>query len=238
MHDYGTAPETFAAIAAKNWNHGALNPLAHRQPDHAVTVEEVMASRMIAEPLTAMMCCPADDGAAAVIVAGEDFVRRRFPDRRLVRCLSSAAQSEAYSPGHAFLGPVVGPPTMTRTRAGGLRRSRCGPRRHLARAVPRRLRQRGARVLRAARLLRAGPGRQARGGRRDRAGWEDPVQHRRRPDRPRHPGGPTGVAMVHELALQLRREAGARQVEGARFGLAHCVGGGSVCTVNIFEGVD
>ena len=53
-----------------------------------------------------------------------------------------------------------------------------------------------------------------------------------------HPGGPTGAAMVHEIVLQLRGEAGARQVEGARIGLAHCVGGGSVCTVNLFEGVD
>jgi acetyl-CoA acetyltransferase len=53
-----------------------------------------------------------------------------------------------------------------------------------------------------------------------------------------HPGGPTGVAMIHELVLQLRREAGDRQVDGARLGLAHCVGGGSICTVNIFEGVD
>jgi hypothetical protein len=41
--------------------------------------------------------------------------------------------------------------------------------------------------------------------------------------------------MVHEIVTQLRGEAGPRQVEGARRGLAHLVGGGSVCTVNIFE---
>src|SRR5687768_244736 len=58
MHDFGTRPEHFAAIAAKNWNHGALNPLSHRQPDHTVTVDEVLASRMVSEPLTAMMACP------------------------------------------------------------------------------------------------------------------------------------------------------------------------------------
>src|SRR4051812_23661849 len=64
MHDHGTTAETFARIAAKNWNHGALNPLANRQSDHTVTVEEVLASRMIATPLTATMACPPDDGAA------------------------------------------------------------------------------------------------------------------------------------------------------------------------------
>jgi acetyl-CoA acetyltransferase len=50
-----------------------------------------------------------------------------------------------------------------------------------------------------------------------------------------HPGGPTGLAMVHEVVLQLRGEATGRQVEGARTALAHLVGGGSVCTVNLFQ---
>jgi hypothetical protein len=43
--------------------------------------------------------------------------------------------------------------------------------------------------------------------------------------------------MVHEVVQQLRGEAGERQVDGARRALAHLVGGGSVCTVNLFEGV-
>jgi acetyl-CoA acetyltransferase len=52
-----------------------------------------------------------------------------------------------------------------------------------------------------------------------------------------HPGGPTGLAQLHESVLQLRGEAKGRQVEGARLALAHLVGGGSVCTVNLLEGV-
>jgi acetyl-CoA acetyltransferase len=239
MHDRGTSPETFAAVAAKNWNHGALNPLSHRQPDHTVTVEEVMSSRMIAEPLTAMMCCPADDGAAAVIVASEEFVRRRRPDQRLVRCLSSAAQSEAYSPGHAFLGPVVGPSTMTQTTGQeAYEQAGIGPEDvslamcHDAFANEEleyyellgfcepgegdKLVENGDTALGGRIPFNTDGGLVARG----------------------HPGGPTGVAMIHEIVLQLRREAGARQVEGARIGLAHCVGGGSVCTVNLFDGLD
>jgi acetyl-CoA acetyltransferase len=50
-----------------------------------------------------------------------------------------------------------------------------------------------------------------------------------------HPGGPTGLAMIHEVALQLRGEAGPRQVPGARVALAHLVGGGSVCTVSLLR---
>ncbi len=52
MHDRGTTPEHFATIAAKNWNYGAKCPTAHRQSDHVVTAEEVLAARMVAEPLT------------------------------------------------------------------------------------------------------------------------------------------------------------------------------------------
>ncbi|MDQ1432643.1 MAG: hypothetical protein QOF40_3245, partial [Actinomycetota bacterium] len=114
MHERGTTPEHFAKIAAKNWNYGAVSPMSHRQPDHVVTPEEVLASRMVARPLTTMMCCPADDGAACVILAREEIVRARQPDRPLVRPLASALQSESYARGHTFVGPVVGPSTMTR----------------------------------------------------------------------------------------------------------------------------
>lgn len=236
MHDHGTRPEHFAAIAAKNWNHGARNPLSHRQPDHHVTVEEVLASRMIAEPLTAMMACPADDGAACVIVASTEYVRAHQPDRRLVRPVASALQSESYSPGHTFLGPVVGPATMTRDTARlAYEDAGLGPDDiHLALCHDafaneeleyyellgfcgdgegERLLDEGATTLGGGIPFNTDGGLIARG----------------------HPGGPTGLAMVHEIVLQLRGEAEGRQVEGARTALAHLVGGGSVCTVNLFE---
>ena len=50
-----------------------------------------------------------------------------------------------------------------------------------------------------------------------------------------HPGGPTGLAQIHELVVQLRGQAGVRQVEGARTGVAQLVGGGSVCTVSVLQ---
>ncbi len=114
---------------------------------------------MISEPLTAMMACPADDGAACAIVASEEWVRRHQPDRKVVRPIASALQSESYSPGHTFLGPVVGPASMTaRTAQLAYDGRRRRPRRHPRGVLPRRLRQRGARVLRAAGVLRAGEG--------------------------------------------------------------------------------
>jgi acetyl-CoA acetyltransferase len=236
MHDHGTRPEHFAAIAAKNWNHGALNPLSNRQSDHTVTVEEVLASRMISEPLTAMMACPADDGAACAIVATEDWVRRHQPDRKVVRPIASALQSEAYSPGHTFLGPVVGPASMTAATARlAYEDAGLGPDDiHLAlchdafaneeleyyellgfcaEGEGEKLLEAGDTALGGRIPFNTDGGLIARG----------------------HPGGPTGLAMVHEIVTQLRGEAGARQVIGAKRGLAHLVGGGSVCAVNILE---
>ena len=236
MHERGTTPEHFAAVAAKNWNHGARCPWSHRQPDHTVTVEEVLASQMISEPLTAMMACPADDGAACVIIASEDVVRSAQPGRRVVRPISSALRSETFSPGHTFLGPVVGPSTMSRdTARDAYEDAGLGPDDidlafchdafaneeieyyELLGFCPEgdgeKLVEEGETTIGGRIPFNTDGGLIARG----------------------HPGGPTGLAMVHEIVLQLRGEATGRQVDGARTALAHLVGGGSVCTVNLFQ---
>jgi acetyl-CoA acetyltransferase len=71
---HGTRVEHFAAVAAKNASTGSLNPRA--QYRKARTVEEVLASPVVAAPLTRLMCSPIGDGAAAAIVVSEDFVER------------------------------------------------------------------------------------------------------------------------------------------------------------------
>jgi acetyl-CoA acetyltransferase len=236
MHDRGTKVEDFATIAAKNWNYGAACPFAHRRPDHVVTPDEVMAAKLVAEPLTSMMCCPADDGAACVILAREDLVRRRQPDRRLVRPLASALQSETYARGHTFVGPVVGPATMTRDtalecyEAAGIGPEDVSvaychdafvneeleyyellgfcPEGEAEKLVAEGATGPGGRIP-----FNTDGGLLARG----------------------HPGGPTGLAIIHEAVLQLRGEADGRQVDDARIALAHLVGGGSVATVNLLQ---
>src|SRR5262249_13615936 len=88
-------------------------PMSQRQPDAPVTVEKVLASRMVAWPLTAMMSCPIGDGAAAAIVGRPEIVRKLRPGRPIVRVVASALQSERYDRRHLFVGPVVGPARMT-----------------------------------------------------------------------------------------------------------------------------
>jgi acetyl-CoA acetyltransferase len=234
MHERGTRPEHFARIAAKSWNAGARNPLSHRRPDHVVTPEEVLASPLVAEPLTTMMSCPVSDGAACAILARSDRARRARPDRPLVAVRASALQSERYTPGHTFLGPVVGPASMTRdTARQAYEEAGLGPQDvsvvlcHDA-FVNEELEYYEllgfCREGEAEKLVEEG----ATG-----PGGRIPFN----PDgglvARGHPGGPTGLAQIHELALQLRGEAGARQVPDARIGLAHLVGGGSVSTVTL-----
>ncbi|WP_175595824.1 lipid-transfer protein [Nonomuraea montanisoli] len=72
---HGSTPEDFAAVKVKNARAGALNPLArYRKP---VTAEEVLASPMVADPLRLMDICATSDGGAAVVLASEDYARRR-----------------------------------------------------------------------------------------------------------------------------------------------------------------
>ena len=73
MKAYGTTAEQFAGVSAKNSFHGSLNPRA--QFREAMTVEEVLAAPMIAEPLTRPMCSPIGDGAAAVVLVSERKAR-------------------------------------------------------------------------------------------------------------------------------------------------------------------
>jgi acetyl-CoA acetyltransferase len=236
MHERGTRPEHFAAIAAKNWNHGALNPLGDRQPDHIVTIEEVLASRKIAEPVTAMMTCPVDDGGACAILARKDLVRKRQPDRPLVSVLASALQTETYTPGHTFVGPVVGPASMSRDTAQEVYRDAgLGPEDVDLVLVHDAFANEELEYYELLGFCADGDAEKLVAEGETRLGGRIPFNTDGGLIARGHPGGPTGLAQVHEIVLQLRGEAGRRQVEGARTGLAHLVGGGSVCAISLLR---
>jgi acetyl-CoA acetyltransferase len=234
MHERGTRPEHFAEIAAKNWNHGARNPLAHRQADHVVDAAEVLASPLVAEPLTTMMTCPISDGAACAILSRRDRARRLQPGRPLVVALASALQSERYTRGHTFLGPVVGPASMTRDAASeAYEAAGIGPADVSLALCHDAFANEELEYYELLGFCREGEAEKLVEEGATRLGGRIPFNTDGGLIARGHPGGPTGLAMIHELALQLRGEAGARQVAGARVGLAHLVGGGSVCAVSL-----
>lgn len=235
MHDYGTTVETFAAIAAKNWNHARTNPMAQRRADHEVTPEEVLASTMISFPHTSKMACAAGGGAAAAVVVSEAVARRL--ERPMVRVLASQQRSETYTEGHVFLGAVIGPAQMTRDTAGAAyAEAGIGPadldlvQVHDAFPVEELV------YYELLGICADGDGDALVAEGATRLGGRIPFSTDGGLTARGHPGGPTGLAQIHETVLQLRGAAGDRQVPGARTGLCHMAGAGSVCVVHILQG--
>ncbi len=74
MEKYGTKAETFGKIAVKNHLHSVNNPRSQYQ--ETCTLDEVMASRMIYDPITLWQSCPTSDGAAAAVVVSEDWLKK------------------------------------------------------------------------------------------------------------------------------------------------------------------
>jgi len=236
MHERGTKPEHLAKIAAKNLNYGARNPNSQRQPKEVITPEKVLASRMVAWPLTTMMSCPIGDGAACAIVGSVDLAKKLQPDRPVIRVTASSLQSERYERGHIFQGPVVGPPQMTRdTSREAYEEAGIGPKDmdlvqvHDAFAIEELLH------YELLGLCREGEAEAAIERGDFEPGGRMPVSTDGGLIARGHPGGPTGLAQIWETVLQLRGEAGPRQVDNARMGLCHMMGGGSVCAVHILK---
>jgi len=218
MKAYGTTVEQFAGVSAKNSFHGSMNGRAQFQ--EALTVEQVLAEPMIAEPLTRPMCSPIGDGAAAVVVMSERKVKQLGLGSQSVRVVASSLHSgwdrapdeagladfciqEAYE--EAGIGPedlhvielhdASAPAEIMTYESLGLCAKGEG-----------------------GRLIDDGT---------TRLGGRLPVNTSGGLLRKGHPIGATGIAQVVELAEQLLERSGPRQVAGARVALAHN-GGGSI----------
>ena len=236
MHERGMKPEHLARIAAKNFNNGAKNPMSQRQPKEEVTVEKVLKSRMVAWPLTTMMSCPIGDGAACAIVGSVELAKKLRPGRPVVRVTASSLQTEKYARGHLFQGPVVGPAQMTiDTSRDVYEEAGVGPKDlnlvqvHDAFAIEE------LEYYELLGLCKEGEAEKCIEQGDFELGGRVPVSTDGGLIARGHPGGPTGLAQIWETTLQLRGEAGARQVANARTGLCHMMGGGSVCCIHVLQ---
>ncbi|MGY6271396.1 thiolase family protein [Achromobacter denitrificans] len=217
LHERDGTREDLAAIAVKNRFNGSLNEYAQQRKE--TSIEEVLGSRMIADPLTLLQCCPSQvDGAAALVLT-----TRRPAAQRPVKVLSSVvvsgmreeadddildAEITARAARQAYEQAGLGPEDMDLvelhdafTIAELLYYEALG------------LAPRGEAVS----LIRSGA---------TRIGGRVPVNPSGGLLAKGHPLGATGIAQMVEILWHLQDRAGDRQTPNARIGLAQCTGGG------------
>ena len=103
MEEYGATPEQFAKVVVKSRKHAALNPIAQYRKE--TTVEGVLSSPMIADPLTRDQCCPVGDASAAAVLCSGELVDK-LATKKPIKVLGCAAQSGKYSgPGKMICDP-------------------------------------------------------------------------------------------------------------------------------------
>ncbi len=215
MDKFGSTQKQLAVICAKNHFHGSLNPLAQYQQD--MTVAEVLADRPVAYPLTRSMCAPVGDGAAAAIVCSESYLKKLTAPRP-VKILASVLGTgrdrtldeedigerlvkKAYN--IAGIGPkdVSCAELHDATSYGELHQCEAMGFCPMGGGGP--FAESGATKLGGSLPVNTSGGLECRG----------------------HPIGASGLAQIYEIGLQLRGEAGRRQVPNARIGLAENGGG-------------
>ncbi|MBT4017225.1 MAG: thiolase family protein [Alphaproteobacteria bacterium] len=228
MEEFGTTREQMAQVSVKNHISGALNPYAQFQK--ILSVEEVLASPMIADPLTLYSCCPNSDGAAALVICSADFASRATS--KAIKIAASVLTTGGYdnqrdltgweaersAAAQAYEIAGLGPEDIDCAEVHdafticeivhyeGL--GFCPP------GEGGRLIDQGVTALGGALPVNPSGGLLSKG----------------------HPVGASGVAQIVELTWQLRNEAGKRQVADSRVALAQIMGGsqqGDVCACTV-----
>ncbi|GMV86130.1 MAG: lipid-transfer protein [Dehalococcoidia bacterium] len=248
---YGTQLEHFALASVKNHFHSTQNPLAQYQKESPL--DEVMNSRMISYPNTLLMCCPTGDGAAAAILCSMEKARQ-FTTQP-IKIAASVMTSDPFTDRDLTLPDIN---TLTRNAAKiAYEQAGIGPEDlsqvelHDCFAT--------AEILHYENLGLCGDGEGAAhvasgapwiGNKIPTKYQEDVAPLQDKSYKPKttavvnasggllskgHPLGATGVANIAEIVFHLRGQAGGRQVEGSKIGMAHVIGLGSACTINIVQ---
>lgn len=229
---HGFAPETFAKISVKARRHAANNPYAVFRKE--VTLEEVLGSPPVHGPLTRLQCCPPTCGAAAAVICSEDYARRSglrtdvairgqamttdLPSTFTTDLISlvgydmtKAAARQVYEStgvGPEDIGVVELHDCFTTNEVLSYEALGLTPEGTAERFISDGDNTYGGRVV-----INPSGGLLSKG----------------------HPLGATGLAQCAELVWQLRGQAGARQVDGARLALQHNIGLGGAAVVTLYE---
>jgi acetyl-CoA acetyltransferase len=220
---YGTTLEQFAKVAVKNHDHAVHNPKA--QYRSTMSLEQVLGSRMICDPITLYQCSPTTDGAAAVVLCSDNYLKRHAGSARAVQLVASGLVSDVEEQAfNHFSLELVGRNARAVYEKAGL-----GPQdidvveTHDCFSVAELL------AYEELGLCSRGEGGRLIDEGATRIGGRIPVNPSGGLLAKGHPLGATGLGQVGEIVTQLRGEAGARQVQGARVGLTSNMGMWSSC---------
>ena len=234
MHTYGSVNfDVFAKISQKNHSHSTLNPMAAYQKEF--TLDEIKNDMMIAYPNTRPMCSANCDGAAAAVVCSGETLKSLSPDqqRRAVKVSASVLTTDPYTESCQILPDVN---TLTK-RAARQAYEMAGVSPDDLDLVELHDCFATAELVHYDNLLLCPEGGAVdffESGATWRTG-KTPVNVSGGLESKGHPIAATGIANIWEICHHLRGEAGPRQIEGAKVGLAHVIGLGSACGVHILE---
>ncbi|KUK45201.1 MAG: thiolase domain-containing protein [Methanothrix sp.] len=230
MHRFGTTREELAAVAVKNHHNGCANPISQYQME--ISVEKVLRSPLVADPLRVLDCSPITDGAAAVVLAPTE-VASKYSDAP-IKILAAAQASDTlalhdrreittldasvYAARKAFDQAGLAPKDIDLAEV------------HDAFTIGEIV------AIEDLGFVEKGEGGRAAEEGLTAIGGKIPINTSGGLKACGHPVGATGIKQAYEMVLQLRGEAGKRQVDGAKVGLTHNVGGcGGTALVHIMS---
>lgn len=234
IEKYGTKLSHLCKISVKNYNHGVNNPYAQFRKKYSV--EQVETSPMITYPLTKLQCCPTSDGAACVLLASEEFVKKNNLENQAVEvlsCLLGSDKNDSFDTNSAI--DIIGWNLAKRTADQAYKQAGitsndlsvvelhdCFSANEMITYESLGLCKKGE----ASSFIDRGD---------NTYGGKYVVNPSGGLTSKGHPLGATGLAQVTELTWQLRHMAEKRQVDNPKYGLAHNLGLGSAVVISILK---
>ncbi|KXA95695.1 acetyl-CoA acetyltransferase [candidate division MSBL1 archaeon SCGC-AAA259E19] len=230
MHKFGTTEEQMAQVAVKNHKNGALNPRAQYQRE--ITVEQVLNSPIVTEPLNLFDCSPITDGSAAVILAPANKARK-YTDTLILISGSGQASGTLSLHDRESLTEI---PTTIQSARTAYEMADVGPKDIDLAEVHDCFTIAEIMAIEDLGFCEKGEGGSLAEDGKTALNGEIPINTSGGLKSKGHPVGATGIAQAVEVVSQLRGDSGKRQVDGAEIGLTHNIGGsGGTGVVHILE---
>lgn len=237
MYEYGTTEQQIAQVACKNHRNSVHNPNAMYRK--AMSVEEILASPPVCDPIRRLEICAPDDGAAAVVVASAEQARRLGVGRavRIAACVHTIARYSAdfRCPADSMSATAHNPGPTEVTAVKAYKQAGMGPEDIDCFEVQDTDAFCELEIYEDLGLCKRGEaGPLVASGRTEISG-DLPVNMSGGLISKGEPVGASHLGQVYEIVAQLRQDCGPRQVDGARTGMAHVLGAGGNCAITILQ---